>query len=309
MSALRPGCVVLAVVLLASVVSLTACAEPMNPEAGPTAAATSLRIADRTYRQADVTRFKLPKALREISGLALDDAERLYGHDDERAIIYQIDYQQGRILNRFGLRGGLAADFEGIAWLNDRLFMITSAGELFEFPAGAADAVVPYQTHTDGLNCEVEGLTRSADGNGLLAACKNRPKGKQALHIYRWQPGDTQWSAEPFIRVKRSQFDALFAESGMERPDKFQPTAITVTPERRLLLIAGPQKVLLELSAEGVPVAVARLDADVHRQSEGIAMTASGVLIIADEGDNRGSNKSRGRLAIYRPGPDNGAAQ
>jgi len=267
----------------------------------------SFSIAGHNYRPEYATRFKLPKVLREISGLTLDDEERLYGHDDERAIVYQIDYGAGRIHKRFGLSGNPKADFEGIAWLDGRLFMTTSEGRLFEFPAAAADAVVPFQTHTDGLGCEVEGLTRTADRQALIAACKNRPKGKKALHLHRWQPGDAQWSEPPAIRVKRSQFDPLFERLGLPRPDKFQPTAVTVTHEGHFLLIAGPQKVLLELTATGSPVAAARLDADQHRQPEGIAITASGVLIIADEGDNRGANKSRGRLTIYRPEPSDAA--
>ncbi len=256
-------------------------------------------ITGRTYRAQDAVQYQLPAVLREISGLTLDDAGRLYGHDDEQAVVYQIDYQHGRVLKRFALEGNPKADFEGIAWLEGRLYMVTSSGRLYEFADGPADSFVPYQRLSAGLDCEVEGLT--GHRGRLLAACKNRPKGKKALHFHDWSPGADGWSEKPTISIKRSQFDALFATLGTERPDKFQPTAITSTPEGHLLVIAGPQKVLLEFTSAGVPVAVAGLDPNRHSQPEGIAITTDGTLLIADEGDNRGSNRSPGRLSIYRP--------
>jgi len=264
----------------------------------------SFTIAGHTYQASNRTQFKLPKVLREISGLTLDDDARLYGHNDEQAIVYLIDYRAGQVLQRFGLEGGLEADLEGIAWLDGRLFMTTSRGRLYEFPAGAPDTVVAYEVHTDGLDCEVEGLTRSVDHNALIGACKNRPDDKQALHFHRWQPGDAQWSEEPTMKIKRSTFDTLFERMGIPRPEKFQPTAITSTPSGNLLFIAGPQKLLMEITPRGMPLAVARLDATMHRQPEGIAITSEGTLIIADEGDNRGSSKSRGRLTVYEPDPE-----
>ena len=298
--------------------STSACAEPgagseerksAKEDAGREAEGETFSIAGRHYQLHDALQYALPDALREISGLTLDNDARLYAHDDERAIVYQIDYGNGRILKRFALEGGLRGDFEGIAWLDGMLYMTTSSGVLHEFAVGAADAFVPYRLVTDELDCEVEGLGRLADTSALLAACKNRPKGKKALHFYDWRPGDEAWPKEPAIKMKRSGFDASFERLAAERPGKFQPTAITATPEGHLLVIAGPQKVLLEFTADGEPVAAAKIDPDRHRQPEGIAMTASGTLIIADEGDNKGASRSAARLTIYRPDPTSGDTQ
>jgi uncharacterized protein YjiK len=269
----------------------------------------AISIAGRRYQLRNAMQFSLPEALREISGLTLDDEARLYAHDDERAIIYQIDYAAGRILKRFALEGSLRGDFEGIAWLDGMLYMTTSRGVLHEFPVGAADSIVPYRLVTDALNCEVEGLSRLARASALIAACKNRPKGKKALHFHHWRPGAAAWSEKPALRLKRSEFDASFARLAVDRPEKFQPTAITSTPEGHLLVISGPQKVLLEFTADGTPVAAARIDPDRHRQPEGIAMTANGTILIADEGDNKGASRSAARLSIYRPDPTSGERQ
>ena len=46
-------------------------------------------------------RWELPKELNEISGLAVDSEGRLFAHDDERAIIYQLDPATHRVVKRF----------------------------------------------------------------------------------------------------------------------------------------------------------------------------------------------------------------
>jgi uncharacterized protein YjiK len=269
----------------------TACAKAETPE--------RMTIGGYGYPVSESVRYKLPKALREISGLTLDDEGHLYGHADERGIVYRIDYRKGQVVSRFALEGDVRADFEGIAWLNEHLYLTTSNGRIYRTRPGSADAWMPFHAYDAELDCEVESLARDPSANRLLAACKNRPDGGKALHIYAWNPENGRWSAAPIIRLKRSALTDVFAGIGLPSPKKLQPTAMTTTSTGNLLLIAGPQKVLLELSPTGEPIAAARLDPGAHRQPEGLEMTAEGTLIIADEGDNKGANKSRGRLSIY----------
>ena len=54
-------------------------------------------------------RWELPKALQEISGLAVDSAGRIFAHDDEQAIIYQIDPATHRVVKRFSFGRARAA--------------------------------------------------------------------------------------------------------------------------------------------------------------------------------------------------------
>ena len=51
---------------------------------------------DNSFRQ-----WKLPGKLREISGLALTSDERLLAVTDESAIVYEIDYENGRLVKAF----------------------------------------------------------------------------------------------------------------------------------------------------------------------------------------------------------------
>src|SRR5690606_17400976 len=78
-------------------------------------------------------RFELPGRLDEISGLASTPGGRLFGHDDERALVNEIDPATGEVGKRFSAGDPpLTGDFEGIAVVGERFFLVTSVGILHE---------------------------------------------------------------------------------------------------------------------------------------------------------------------------------
>jgi YD repeat-containing protein len=273
----------------------------------------SFDLAGRSFPATPDVQFKLPKVLREISGLTLDTEGHLYAHNDEDGIIYRIDYDAGRVIERFALEGFVEADFEGIAIAGDRLFLVTSTGEIHQSAIGGADEMVPFERHPQRLDCEVEGLTWDERRNGLLAACKTLSKADRGdgLRLHFWDLAAESYDPDRTLTVPyedleaglRSTLPSLVDETTLngKKGRRIQPTGVTFTPAGNLLIVAGRQHLLLELSDNGDFMGAARLDPAKHRQAEGIAMTADGRLILSDEGDGKGSNKSRGRLSVYEP--------
>ncbi len=49
----------------------------------------------KDYNLKEGKQIKLPGYLREISGLAISEEGNIFTHDDERGIVYQIDYTKG----------------------------------------------------------------------------------------------------------------------------------------------------------------------------------------------------------------------
>jgi hypothetical protein len=144
-----------------------------------------------------LARWLLPAELSEISGLALTPDERLFAHNDESARITEIDYRRGTIIKRFYAgEKSLRGDFEGITFGDNRFFLMTSNGVIYEFPEGEdgdrVDCTV-FDTHL-GAECEFEGIAYDPQAKDLVLSCKNvgRKKDRDQLVFYRYTPNARQ---------------------------------------------------------------------------------------------------------------------
>lgn len=242
--------------------------------------------------------WKLPKKLKEISGLALTPDDRLLAVADEKAFIYELDYQRGEIVKRFALGSPtIRDDFEGIAYLNDLVYVVTSTGRIFEFAEGNDGEVVHFKAQQTPLGsyCEVEGLAQDTKTDTLLVSCKrNRVSGKRAdLSIFVWSPTTGKFIEEREITIPQR---AIATKLGEKR---LSPSAVAIDPETGDLYgVAGPQRAIFQLKPTGEPIDAIILPlANHHRQPEGIEITRDGRLLIADEG-----GKKKARLSVYTPG-------
>ena len=245
-----------------------------------------------------LVQWKLPKRLREISGLALDSDGRMFAIADERAEIVELDYRIGEMVKRFRVGDPvLSGDFEGIAAPGDALYAVTSDGVLLRFTEGEDEAHVGYERFDTGLGdrCEIEGLATEPDRDGLLIACKQvyARSGRGELWFFRWDLANRELDTEPVAHDEGALAEAI-------GKDEFSPSGLAFTPDGgHLLVVAARQRAIarFRLQADGDLEldTVVRIPArDRHRQTEGLAVLASGALVLADEG-----GKKRGRLGVY----------
>ena len=254
-------------------------------------------------------RVTLPAELTEVSGLAVAADGRLFAHGDEEALIYQLDPRTGRIIKGFGLEPGVdvpdlgkkprdgrvAGDFEDIAIVGDRFYLVTSNAVLLEFSEGAADTRVPFTAHATGLadTCEVEGLAHAAASGDLLMLCKEmREKGaRDRVEIHAWSLAERRMDSTPRLSVPYSELSRITGTRG------FNGSALEFTPGgRSLAIIAGPQRAFAEITAEGRPIAGGGLDRAELPQPEGIAFLPDGTLLVSSEG-GRGEATMNGYAA------------
>ncbi len=230
-------------------------------------------------------RIALPADLAEISGLAYTPDGRLFAHGDEQAVVYQIDPARGRPVKRFaigGPGGPLRGDFEDIQVVGDRIFLVTSAGEIVEGREGADGETRPPVRRGRGLGgaCEVEGMTWDPGSRSLLLLCK-QAKGKRwrdQVVILAVDPETGEFEPEPRLVVSQV---ALQRVTGVR---SFAGSAITLQPRTRTyLMLAGPQRSFAEIDSTGKVLAGGKLVAARHRQPEGIAIAPDLTLLISDE--------------------------
>jgi uncharacterized protein YjiK len=218
----------------------------------------------------------------------------LFGHHDERATIYQIDPESGRILKAFSAGFmGVPGDFEGIAVAGGRFFLITSDGQLVEFAEGEDGSSVGYRVHNTGLGsrCEMEGLAFDPEEGVLLLPCKaSRDRVLEGYIVVFVVPLE---SLEPAVLPRI--FLPLEELETMDLKAEFHPSAIEVHPETgSIVLVAAQEEALLEFTPQGRLLAARELKKRDHPQPEGLAFLPDGTLVLADEGQG-----SLGRLTRY----------
>ncbi len=237
---------------------------------------------------------KLPRVLEEISGLATTPDGRLFAHNDERAVVYEIDRESGALIKAFSVGAlGTPGDFEGIAIAGERFFLVTSAGQIVEFREGAAGSSVGYRVHSLGLGrrCEIEGLAFDQAEGALLLPCKN-PR-EEALE------GHLVVFSVPLTTMRPDQTPRIFLPledlAAWGLGDGFHPSAIEVHPgTRSIILVAAREEALVELSHHGEILATKEFKRKDHPQPEGVAFLPDGTFVLADEGQGR-----RGTITRY----------
>lgn len=254
-------------------------------------------LAAYPFSAASSEQWKLPDKLNEISGLALTADRRLLGITDETAIVYELDYEEGRLVKAFALGEPVVkGDFEGIATADGRVWLVTSRGDIFESREGEDGERVDFARYETGLGrqCEIEGLAYRRTDEVLLVLCKGLKRGSDLdrLAIFAWSTRRQEVLADDTILLPDGEIAMAI------RSNRLQPSGIAIEERSgHLFIVAARQRAVIELDPAGRFLFATVLPlASRHRQAEGIEMLPTGELLIADEGGGH-----RARLAIYRP--------
>jgi len=240
--------------------------------------------------------WKLPDKLNEISGLALTADARLLAVTDEQAIVYELDYTEGRLVKAFALGDPtVRGDFEGIACSEGRVWLMTSKGVIYEAAEAEDGERVTFDEYSTGLGkfCEFEGLAFRQEDRSLLLLCKKimRKSGLEGLRIFAWSTTSREVDHGKTIMLPDRDIAAAL------RMNRLNPSGIAIAPQTgNLLIVAARQRAVIELGADGDLRSAHELAAVAHRQAEGIEIMPAGEILVADEG---GEHKAR--LAVYRP--------
>ena len=153
---------------------LAACADAQSRPAAT--------CASTTWRRAPSSRIELPGVLAEVSGIAYTPDGRLLAQGDESAVIYQVEFPGGRVVKRFAIGdagGPLLGDFEDIQVVGDRVFLVTSEGQLVEAKEGARRRHRARREPDPRPQGGVRG--RGAElGRGVLARCCSSARRRRA---------------------------------------------------------------------------------------------------------------------------------
>jgi uncharacterized protein YjiK len=235
----------------------------------------------------DNTIIYLPDVLKEVSGIAHLDENYLLSHNDEEGIVYKINFTSGEIVSEFSIgKEEIEKDFEGIAVVQDSVYLVASNGTLFKFSLFNGKNDIEYEKISTPLSSKnnVEGLCYDESTNSLLLACKGDP-GKDYKNykaVYEFSLTHMKFIDKPRFLISLKKLKKKFDI------DDFSPSGIEVSPtNRNLFLISANPEVILELDREGKILYAKELKDKKHKQPEGITFLMNGTLILADEANGQ----------------------
>ena len=213
----------------------------------------------------------LPETLREVSGLVAIDESRLLAIADEVGVVYELDFETGRISERhqFG-EPVVRADFEGLALADGVIYALTSNGTLYS----SRGAVIGTGL---GRFCELEGLVKDPANRSLWLLCKEprKKKQKKKLHLYNWD-------------LERGDFtdrtlSVAYADLGVKK--NLRPSALDFLPSgEEIMVLAARQQAYVIINLRGELMDGGLLpNRRLHPQAEGLAIVGETVYV-ADEG-------------------------
>lgn len=240
---------------------------------------------------------KLPNSLHEISGIAFYRKNELACVQDEKGNIYFYDIQKDKL--RAKLPFGKDKDYEGIAIVDDVLFVLCSNGVIYEVDGDSESKHAnKYDTFLASRN-DAEGLCYDQENNRLLVACKGKPgegiaKGMKA--VYSFDLSKKELSEKPAFIIDPDSIQKYLvrssgAKSNDESPIRFEPSEICIDPfTANIYILASAGKIILVMSRTGQMLFAVRLDPEIYKQPEGLAFSQNGDLYISDEGRNGKAN-------------------
>lgn len=246
-------------------------------------------------------KYKMPKELTEISAIDIYKKSKLVCVQDQDGKVFIYDMKKDDVKKPipFGKKG----DYEGIANVNDTIYVLSSNGNLHQILQFDSPEQNTKEFKTP-LNKEnnTEGLCFDSANHRLLIACKNDPgnnlKGVRA--VYAFDLRAMKLSEQPVFQIKLDVLKSYLMKTNKQKllseelkdlfdPEKgdvaFQPSEIAVHPlTGDFYMISTVGKLMVVLDRNGDMKFIESLSSDIFKQPEGICFRRDGTMFISDEG-------------------------
>ncbi len=239
--------------------------------------------------------IELPKPLKEVSGIVMSQ-NRLFAISDDKGQVFELNHDEGKITKQWSF--GEADDYEDVAVVEDKFFVLNSNGDLvsFSLPATGSPSITEFK-FPFGKGNEFEILYYDRQSAHLIMICKEcKGDGIDQLSAYTVNPATGNYKQAPF----KISADAVYQKSTKSR-ERLKPSAAAIHPVTgEVYMISSINKLLIRMNLNGKVIAVHPLKRSVFEQPEGITFTANGDMLISNEA----GQKDHATLLMFRYNPN-----
>ena len=225
-------------------------------------------------------KFIRGEELLEISGIALRNglADSIFAVNDEDGKLYAFSLNKKK--NK-SVRFGKGGDYEDVAILKDRVFILRSDGRIYNFSLDSIHKkkVEPIVWEDALPKAEYESLYADDATNKLYVLCKSCGKDSGIPGYVLTAAEEGRPDVEPF------RIDHKFLREKFDFKGAFKASALARNVRtNQWYILSAVQKVLLIADANWNILEAHRLSPSLFSQPEGMAFDTSGNLYISNEG-------------------------
>ena len=222
--------------------------------------------------------WKLPKQLKEISGIVIQNDQKVVCVNDEEGDLFIYDLSTKNIEQTipFHKKG----DYEDVAIKDSTAFILRSDGTIYEVQNYMnSHKTIKHNTFLTEKD-DVEGLFFDVSKNRLLVASKENVVAKnKSKFVYEFLLVDKHLNTNPFLTIPQKIVALKY-----NLRSSFSPSGIAIHPiSKNIYILSSVGKMLAEFTSEGKLQKVYSLNYSHFQQPEGISFDEIGNLYISNE--------------------------
>lgn len=259
------------------IIVLAACKNPDNKE---------------SFKKVTIVKtWQMPDVLKEISGIAWVDEQRMACVQDELGVIFMYNLVSKKIEKKISFAS--PGDFEAIAKVGELYYIMRADGQVFEVNTAFKNPEInAYTIDLKGLE-DIESLTYDEANHQWLVMGKDPDpqiastvKGVYTFNLVTKVRSDRpRYTIDMESTFLNKDFDKNGKVSKKKLPKIFQPSDIAIHPKTgEIFSTDGRHSSLVILDSMGILKDWIDLDKSHFPQPEGIAFSPSGELYISSEG-------------------------
>jgi uncharacterized protein YjiK len=252
--------------------------------------------------------IKMPKELKEISGITFISDSVIAAIEDEHGIVYYYNIPKKRIIKTFKFAQN--GDYEDIVKVKDNLYVIESKGIIHEISNyDTKPSVTKFKTPLNSKN-NIEGITYDEGSNSLLLSIKEKNLNKEdkkskQKDIYAFSLNNKILNTIPAYQIRFKKIEDHFkgdklteiskrflrAVGNENQNEVIKPTAISFKPGTKdLYVLSSINNIIVVMASADSIKQIIPFHGSTFSQPEGMAFNSKGELYISNEGHRNSGN-------------------